>query len=86
MTLWLAAKVLPGESGDLVLELPPLRTPQIGNIVIKTVGRIEWYLKEVVPLFVLGTAVLYTLDVTDSLGALQRFAAPDPDGRRPTRA
>ena len=73
---WLAAKVLPGETGDLVLELPPLRVPQIGNIVIKTVGRIEWYLKEVVPLFILGTAVLFTLDITHSLGAVQRFAAP----------
>lgn len=73
---WLASKVLPGESGDLVLELPPLRLPQISNIVIKTLSRIEWYLKEVLPLFVLGTAVLFVLDVTHSLTAVQAFAAP----------
>ncbi len=73
---WLASKVLPGESGDLVLELPPLRLPQISNIVIKTLSRIEWYLKEVLPLFVLGTAVLFVLDVTQSLTAVQAFAAP----------
>jgi ferrous iron transport protein B len=73
---WLASKVLPGGGSDLVLELPPLRTPQIGNIVIKTIARIEWYLKEVVPLFMLGTAVLFVLNISNSLGAIQQFASP----------
>ena len=73
---WLAAKVIPGESSDLVLELPPMRVPQIGNILMKTVARIEWYLKEVVPLFVLGTAVLFFLDAFHALKAIERLAAP----------
>jgi len=73
---WLAAKLFKGETGDLVLELPPLRTPQMSNILVKTLARIEWYLKEVVPLFVLGTAILFVLDRTNSLGAIQTFAAP----------
>jgi len=73
---WLASKVLPGETSDLVLELPPLRLPQVGNIVIKTLARIEWYLKEVLPLFVLGTALLFLLDITRTLGAIQRLASP----------
>jgi ferrous iron transport protein B len=73
---WLAAKVLPGDSSDLVLELPPMRIPQLGNILVKTVARIEWYLREVVPLFILGTALLFALDAFNALGAIQRFAAP----------
>ena len=38
---WLAAKVLPGRGSDFVLELPPLRIPQAGNVATKTVARIE---------------------------------------------
>jgi ferrous iron transport protein B len=39
----LAARVLPGRGSDFVLELPPLRLPQPGNILVKTVARIEWF-------------------------------------------
>jgi len=73
---WLAARVIPGQRSDFILELPPIRAPQIGNITIKTVARLEWYLKEVLPLFVLGTLILFTLDRTGVLGALERWAAP----------
>jgi ferrous iron transport protein B len=62
LTGWLASKVLPGESSDFLLELPPIRKPQLSNIVIKVVARIEWYLKEALPLFVLGTFVLWVAD------------------------
>ncbi|MFC1543565.1 FeoB small GTPase domain-containing protein, partial [Candidatus Neomarinimicrobiota bacterium] len=52
---YLAAKVLPGQSSDFLLELPPLRKPVLKNILIKTLARLEWYLREAVPLFFLGT-------------------------------
>jgi len=67
---YLAACLLPGERSDLILEVPPIRKPQLSNIVIKTVGRLEWYVKEAVPIFVLGTLVLFGLDAT---GVLSRF-------------
>ena len=41
---WLASRLLPGESSDFILELPPIRRPGLGNIVIKTLARVEWYL------------------------------------------
>jgi ferrous iron transport protein B len=72
----LAAAVLPGRGSDFVLELPPLRAPKIGNIVVKTLARIEWYLKEAVPLFVLGTLILFAADRLRLLGALERLAEP----------
>ena len=37
----------------------PLRVPVLGNVLTKTFARLEWYLKEVIPLFVLGTAILW---------------------------
>ncbi len=77
---WLAARVLPGERSDFILELPPIRRPQLSNIVIKTVARLEWYLKEVLPLFVLGTLILFGLDKTGALTLLERLAAPLVEG------
>jgi ferrous iron transport protein B len=73
---WLAAKVLPGRGSDFMLELPPLRVPQAGNIAVKTLARIEWYLREAMPLFVLGTLLLWTLDRFGWLKALERLAEP----------
>ena len=73
---WIAAKVIPGETSDFVLELPPLRAPAAGNVLVKTVARVEWYLREALPLFVLGTAILQVLDWTGALGAVERAARP----------
>jgi ferrous iron transport protein B len=73
---YLASRVLPGESSDFILELPPLRVPQPSNIVTKTLARIEWYLKEAVPLFILGTLILFFLHLTGALHFLERVASP----------
>jgi ferrous iron transport protein B len=73
---WLAAQVIPGRGSDFLLELPPLRVPQLGNIAVKTIARIEWYLREALPLFVLGTIVLYVLDRAGAIAGLERAAAP----------
>lgn len=73
---YLAAKVIPGESSDFLLELPPIRVPQFFNILNKTMARIEWYLKEVVPLFILATAILFIFDKLHILTTLQRLASP----------
>ena len=72
----LAARVLPGRSSDFVLELPPLRVPRPGNLLVKTLARIEWYLREAVPLFVLGTAVLFVADRLHMIGWIERAARP----------
>jgi ferrous iron transport protein B len=69
----LASRLLPGRGGDFVLELPPLRLPRPGNVAVKTLARVEWYLKEAVPLFVLGTLLLFGADAVGLL-ALARAA------------
>jgi ferrous iron transport protein B len=73
---WLSSKVFTGDRSDFILELPPIRRPQLGNVVSKTLGRIEWYLKEVIPLFVLGTAVLFVLDRTHVLTLIAAAGRP----------
>jgi ferrous iron transport protein B len=73
---WAAARLLPGRGSDFLLEVPPLRTPSLANILIKTAARTEWYLKEAVPLFVLGTLLLFFLDALGALPAIERLARP----------
>ncbi|MDA8085019.1 MAG: ferrous iron transport protein B [Nitrospiraceae bacterium] len=72
----IAARVIPGDRPDFFLELPPIRIPRLGNILMKTVSRIEWYLREAVPLFILGTFVLFLLDKLKVLGWLEAAASP----------
>ncbi|GIV66308.1 MAG: ferrous iron transport protein B [Chloroflexota bacterium] len=67
---WLAAKVFPGERTPLIVELPPLRMPVFTNVIFKTLARLEWYIKEAVPLFLLGTIILFVLDTIHLLPAL----------------
>ncbi|WP_373048186.1 ferrous iron transport protein B [Vulgatibacter sp.] len=73
---WLSSKVLPGESSDFLLELPPIRRPQLSNILVKVVARIEWYLKEALPLFLLGTFVLWVFDRLQLLPLVIRAVEP----------
>jgi ferrous iron transport protein B len=68
--------VIPGKKSDFILETPPIRIPKFSNIVIKTFARIEWYLKEAVPLFMLGTIILFTLDKIGALTLIQNLATP----------
>ncbi len=73
---YLAAKVIPGEPSDFVLELPPIRVPQLTNILVKTLARVEWYLKEAVPLFILGTLILFVGHKVGALEFIQKLTDP----------
>lgn len=73
---FLASKVIPGESSDFILEIPPIRLPQLANLGIKTMARIEWYLREAVPLFMLGTLILFVFDRLGWLGVIERAMEP----------
>jgi ferrous iron transport protein B len=73
---FLTAKLIPGEPSDFVLELPPIRVPQMTNILIKTLARIQWYLKEAVPLFILGTFMLFLMHKLGALVYIQQVTDP----------
>jgi len=74
--LWLFSRLYPGDRSDFILELPPIRVPRFSNILVKTLARIEWYLREAVPLFIVGTFILFVLDRLNFLPAIERMAAP----------
>ncbi len=73
---YLASRIVKGERTDFFLEIPPIRRPALMNILIKTAGRVEWYLKEAVPLFILGTFILFLLHKLNLLTVLEKVASP----------
>jgi ferrous iron transport protein B len=73
---WLTSRLLDGETSDFILEIPPMRRPQFSNVFIKTFARLEWYLKEVVPLFIVGTGILFVLDKLRVLGRIAKLGEP----------
>jgi ferrous iron transport protein B len=73
---WVAARLVPGQTSDFILELPPIRRPQLRNLVVKTLALMVWFLREAVPLFLLGTLVLFLADRLRLLTVVQRVAEP----------
>ena len=67
---WLAARLIPGERSALIVELPPLRWPRLANVMLKALARLEWYVKEALPLFLIGTATMFALN---AIGLLPRL-------------
>lgn len=58
----LASKLIGGQRGDFIFEIPPIRRPLMANVLVKTWYRLKWFLAEVVPLFLVATFVLFLLD------------------------
>ncbi|MDD4600164.1 Fe(2+) transporter FeoB [bioreactor metagenome] len=73
-------KVLPGESSDLLIDLPPIRLPGVKNVLKKTVTKSHAFLEEAVPLFALGALIISGLQITGLLDVIQTLFAPITEG------
>jgi ferrous iron transport protein B len=69
-------KVLPGESSDLLIDLPPIRLPDLKNVFNKTYQQTIAFVKEAGPIFVLGAALITVMQKTGLLALITRFAEP----------
>ncbi len=58
-TGYLMAKLMPGERPVFYMEIPPLRWPKLSNVLMKTYTRVEWYFKEILPLFILASILIW---------------------------
>jgi len=72
----LAARVMPGEPPQFYMELPPLRLPRPGNVLVKTYTRMVWYFKEVLPLFVLASVLIWVGRMTGVFDLLTAALEP----------
>ena len=73
-------RVLPGESTDLMIDLPPMRFPRSENVLKKTVTKSYAFLKEAAPMFMLGALLISVLELTGALEAIQAGLAPVTEG------
>jgi ferrous iron transport protein B len=69
-------KLMPGESSKLLIDLPPIRIPQLKNVLMKTVQKTWMFLKEATPLFILGAILISIMQYTNTLAAIQNAVAP----------
>ena len=69
-------KVLPGESSDLLIDLPPIRLPDLKNVFNKTYQQTVAFVKEAGPIFVLGAALITIMQKTGLLALITKGAEP----------
>ncbi|CCU78201.1 Ferrous iron transport protein B [Halanaerobium saccharolyticum subsp. saccharolyticum DSM 6643] len=69
-------KVLPGESSDLLIDLPPIRLPDIKNVFNKTYQQTVAFVKEAGPIFVIGAALITVMQKTGLLALITKAAEP----------
>jgi ferrous iron transport protein B len=72
----LGARLLPGERPSFYMELPPLRLPRPGNVLVKTYTRVQWYLVEVLPFFLGASLLIWLGRVTGFFQLLVRLLEP----------
>lgn len=73
---FLAAQVIPGERPMFYMELPPMRLPQIKNVLIKTLTRMQWYFLEIFPLFMIASVLLWAGKLSGGLAWLVQIMRP----------
>jgi ferrous iron transport protein B len=69
-------RFLPGQSSDLLIDLPPLRMPKLANVMKKTMNKSSHFLFEAAPLFAFGALLISVLQVSGALNFLQNLMAP----------
>lgn len=57
-------RILKGKRPSFHIELPPLRMPRLSNIFVKTYTRLKWYFKEVLPLFIWASVMIWIGQIT----------------------
>jgi len=67
---------IPGESTALLIDLPALRWPRLGNVLKKTLTKSYHFIREATPLFALGAVIINLLQLSGVLEWLQNLLAP----------
>ena len=69
-------RLTPGTSTALLIDLPTLRLPRAGNVLRKSWLKVWNFMKEVAGFFLVGAAIISTLQVTGALAWIQVVARP----------
>lgn len=52
------------------MEIPPMRLPQMQNVLVKTLTRMQWYFLEIFPLFMIASVLLWAGKLTGAMAWL----------------
>ena len=69
-------KILPGESTDLLIDLPPIRTPGFKNVLRKSYIKSKLFILEAGPIFIIGAIAVTLMQYFGILNWLQEGLAP----------
>ena len=72
----LAGRLMPGEAPMFYMELPPMRAPQLSNVLTKTYTRMLWYFLEILPLFVMASVLMWLGKITHTFEKLVSLMTP----------
>ena len=71
-----AGKLIPGEKPIFLMEIHPIRMPNIRFTLYKTVLKVKRFFREVIPLFLVASLVLFILDKTKVLHFIEKAGEP----------
>jgi len=69
-------KVLPGESTDLLIDLPPIRMPKFKNVLQKTYLKSKYFIFEAGPIFAIGAVAITLMKEFRILEWIKNAVAP----------
>ncbi len=72
---FLGARLMPGAPASFYMEVPPLRLPKLSDVLTKTYVRVVWYLKEIMPLFLAASALIWLGHLTRLFDVLLQLLA-----------
>ncbi len=70
------SRIMPSETSQFIMEVPPIRIPSIRNVLKQTYRRSMHFVKEATPLFFVGAISLFTLDKVGFLLFLEHAMSP----------
>lgn len=83
---YLTARLMPGEKPSFYMEIPPLRLPNLSNVLVKTYTRMQWYFVEILPIFILASVLIWAGRLTGlfdlvikALQPVMRFVGLPPE-------
>lgn len=76
LTGWLLGKGLSGEQMGFIMEMPPLRSPDIGVMLKKTWLRMKGFIYVAFPILIVGSSLLGVIDTLGLLDIFEDIASP----------
>lgn len=70
------ARLTPGVTTDLLIDIPSLRLPRVDNVLRKTVTKVWYFMKESTLFFMIGALAISVLYVTGALVWIKQVATP----------